>query len=395
MLAWAGMKLSLPALPSLKEVFHVSGNAIRTRTRTRISTRISISITSFFFCFGVGQFFWGILSDRFGRRWPLMAGLVLTAIGSVVALVSESLLVYALGRCLEGLGLSAISPIARAVLFETQSHDNARTILGRISMCTAAIPLIAQLAGGYLVVYAEWRWIFALFLVATLVIPGCVFFSFPETHLRSERNNVRSTVWNTVGDIIRNGRFWANASCYMACSGSLLGYYAAMPFWYTKDLQVPTQVYPWLAIFAVASYILGLTLSKRFGPRIGSIRMIWIGIAIGASPGVILMGLWPVEFTDTQTMIVLVAASMAIALGAGLVFPGANAGTIALFPHNRAIVSSITLTGVFISAGIMASVEGQLHATDIGLLGVVIVVPPLLAISIGEIFGRSPKRLLS
>ena len=81
MLAWGGMKLSLPALPVLEQVFEVSGDAMRA------------TITAFFICFALGQLAWGMISDRFGRRGPLLVGLALAAVGSAVVLVSESVVV--------------------------------------------------------------------------------------------------------------------------------------------------------------------------------------------------------------------------------------------------------------------------------------------------------------
>ena len=71
------------------------------------------------------------------------------------------------------------------------------------------------------------------------------------------------------------------------------------------------------------------------------------------------MALWSVELSTTMTVIVLVGASMLLALGAGLVFPGANAGAITPFPESPGLVSAATVTGVFLMAGVMAYLEGH------------------------------------
>jgi DHA1 family bicyclomycin/chloramphenicol resistance-like MFS transporter len=67
-LAWGGMKLSLPALPELERVFEVPGDAMRA------------TIADIFICFALGQLAWGMISDRMGRRGPLLAGLALASV---------------------------------------------------------------------------------------------------------------------------------------------------------------------------------------------------------------------------------------------------------------------------------------------------------------------------
>ena len=369
MLAWAGMKLSLPALPELEGIFNTSGTALRT------------TVMVFFICFAFGQLAWGIISDRIGRRQPLLIGLFVAAVGSGIVLLSDSVVIFGIGRSLEGLGLSAISPVGRAILFETRTHDRAKHELGRVSMCTAAIPMVAQVIGGYLVAYASWRWIFAGFLMMTVLTLLAVWRQLPETHPRGMKKQRPPTV-AALRDILRSRAYWSSASCYNACSGTLLGYYAAMPFWYSKHLSIPVQVYPWLAGFTVGVYIVALSLSRRLAARSSIRGVFWLGMFIALLPGLGLMALWSVELSVRTTVIVLVGASMLLALGAGLVFPEANAGAVKPFPENRGLASAVTVTGVFLMAGIMAFLEGQLHPPFLGLIGLTLAAPFLLTIPI-------------
>jgi len=379
MLAWGGMKLSLPALPVLEQVFEVSGDAMRA------------TITAFFICFALGQLAWGMISARFGRRGPLLVGLALAAVGSAVVLVSESVVVFGIGRCLEGIGLSAMSPIGRGILFESRSPQQAKHSLGHVSMCTASIPMFGQVIGGYLVAYASWRWIFAAFLVMTILIMLAVWRTLPETHPRGSKYS-RPPSGRALLCILGNRTFWANALCYITCSGTLLGYYAAMPFWYSEDLSIPVQVYPWLAGFTVGAYILGLVIARRLTRRTSARSLLWAGMFIALMPGLGLMALWSVELSTTMTVIVLVGASMLLALGAGLVFPGANAGAITPFPESPGLASAATVTGVFLMAGVMAYLEGHLHASFLGPIGLTLAIPFLLVIPVVAILAKKPDR---
>ena len=375
MLAWAGMKLSLPALPELERVFSTSGAALRT------------TVMIFFTFFALGQLGWGMLSDRIGRRKPLLIGLAMSAVGATIVLTSESVLVFGIGRSLEGLGLSAISPVGRAILFETRSHERAKHELARVSMCTAAIPMLGQVVGGYLVAYASWRWIFAGFLALTLATLMAIWKRLPETHTSIAREQPRATA-AALRHILMSREYWASATCYIACSGTLLGYYAAMPFWYSKHLGIPVQLYPWLAGFTVGTYILAVALSKRIVARKSTVSVFWIGMFLALIPGLGLMALWSVELSLFATVVVLVGASMVLALAAGLIFPEANAGAVKPFPENRGLASAVTVTCVFLMAGLMAFLEGQLHPPDLGFIGLTLAAPFLLAIPIVVLLNR-------
>ena len=105
-------------------------------------------------------------------------------------------------------------------------------------------------------------------------------------------------------------------------------------------------------------------------------------------PGLGLMALWSVELSLFATIVVLVGASMVLALAAGLIFPEANAGAVKPFPENRGLASAVTVTCVFLMAGLMAFLEGQLHPPDLGLIGLTLAAPFLLAIPIVVLLNR-------
>jgi hypothetical protein len=81
---------------------------------------------------------------------------------------------------------------------------------------------------------------------------------------------------------------------------------------------------------------------------------------------------------------------MLLALGAGMVFPGANAGAIAPFPESPGLASAATVTGVFLTAGAMAYLEGHLHASFLGPIGLTLTMPFLLVIPVVAILAKKP-----
>ena len=382
MLAWGGMKLSLPALPELEHVFNVPGHDLR------------VTVTIFFVCFALGQLAWGIISDHFGRRWPLIIGLMIGAIGSTVVLFSGDVIFFGIGRCLEGLGLSAVSPIGRAIVFQTRGATEGSHALARVGSCTALVPLLGQVLGGYIVAYASWRWIFGGFLIANVLVIVAIWWRLAEPPpLQSTEPEIG--LGRRLIRILRHPAFWSNTIMYMTCSGTLLGYYAAMPFWYADHLDVPIQMYPWLAAFTVGTYMLGLLCSRFLAKRMNAQRLMWIGMLLAMIPGILFLTMtWKLS-SNTENITLLVGASMILAAGASLVFPGANAGAIKSFPQWSGLVSAAILTCVFVAAGVTAYTLGSANPTNLHEVGWNLLAPPAIGLVAGSLFHMMAKRSMA
>jgi len=363
-----GLKMSLPALPYLEAVFQVPESAIRA------------SVTGFFFAFGIGQLFWGYISDIYGRKKPLIVGLFVTAIGTILALSSESLTVYIIGRCIEGVGLASVSPIARAILFETRSADRATKELGIVSMSTAFIPAVAQITGGYLMAFAGWRWIFATFLLLVCVAIASISMRLNET--LEDSNAPKVHFIRSLKKIVPSKTFWKWGIAYMACSGTLFGYYAAMPYWYIDDLQYKTYIYPYLACFNVASYVLGILVSHRISKKKPIEVLVPYGLLCAVIPGLLLTALSFFTIGDTTLVVSVVASTCLLAFSAGLVFSGANKNACRPFEQARALAAAVLIFGVFISSGIMAFIAGGVDVHRLHIVGLILLLPPAIAIVI-------------
>ena len=93
------MKLSLPALPVLQSVFHTNQDAIK------------LSVALFFICYACSQLVWGVFGESSGRRHPLLLGLFISIIGTVMVIFSNTISLYIIGHCIEGIGVGAMSPL--------------------------------------------------------------------------------------------------------------------------------------------------------------------------------------------------------------------------------------------------------------------------------------------
>ena len=126
-------------------------------------------ITFYLVGFAVGQLFFGPLSDRFGRKKPLYAGLVIFALGAVMAAFATSAAMMFAARILQGLGAAAPRVIAIAIVRDRFAGRQMARVMSFVIMTFIIIPILAPTAGQAIMAVASWRWLFLVLLAASLV----------------------------------------------------------------------------------------------------------------------------------------------------------------------------------------------------------------------------------
>ncbi len=140
----------LPALPALADSFGTS------------PSRVQLTLSAFILGFGTAQLVYGPLSDRWGRKPPLLAGIGLYIGASVLCAFSTRVASLIVLRLLQGLGACAGPLIARAVVRDIYDHDRAAYMLSLTTLIMGAAPLVAPLLGGQLLLAFGWRSIFGV-----------------------------------------------------------------------------------------------------------------------------------------------------------------------------------------------------------------------------------------
>jgi DHA1 family bicyclomycin/chloramphenicol resistance-like MFS transporter len=126
-------------------------------------------ITFYLAGFALGQLFFGPLSDRFGRKKPLYAGLLIFAIGAVMAAFATSAAMMLAARILQGIGAAAPRVIAIAIVRDRFSGRQMSRVMSFVIMTFIIIPILAPSAGQAIMAVASWRWLFLVLLAASLV----------------------------------------------------------------------------------------------------------------------------------------------------------------------------------------------------------------------------------
>jgi DHA1 family bicyclomycin/chloramphenicol resistance-like MFS transporter len=185
----------LPALPTIAREFEVS------------ISQVEHSLAAYFLGITVGQVLVGPLSDRFGRRWPLMIGLLLYIIGSAACAIAQDPLALDGARFIQALGGCGGTVLARACVRDLFPPEEASRIFAQMLLILSVSPLFAPLFGGWMLLVASWRWLFWIQGIAALLALGIVIFRLPETHAGSERTLHPFAVLKDYVVIARDRRF--------------------------------------------------------------------------------------------------------------------------------------------------------------------------------------------
>lgn len=224
----------LPAMPSMENELH--GN-------------IELTVTGFLIGFALAQIVWGPISDKFGRKLPLILGTILFVIGSIGCAISTSMATIVIWRVIQAFGACTGPMIARAMVRDVYAKTEAARKLSGLMILMAIAPIVGPLLGGQILKFANWHYIFWLLAVIGIIMLGFVLL-LPETlpkNSRSEKSTFQA--FKNYQVLLSNKKFMQYTLCLTFFYMAAYGFIAGSPGVYIKYFKIQEQYYGWL--FAV------------------------------------------------------------------------------------------------------------------------------------------------
>lgn len=332
------LDLYLPAFPSIAESFGTdTGSVLLTMSACLIGL-------------GVGQVFWGPVSDRYGRKRPLVVGLAVFIGASLLIAVAPSFAALVVLRLLQALGGSAGIVIARAVVRDLYSGNDLARAMSAIVTVFAIAPVVAPLIGSGILLVAPWPWMFVfLAAFATACLIGVL--RMPETLPADRRtdHNARGAV-GQYRTIIANPQFRFAAVIAALGSTALFTYISSSPAVIIDFYGVGEGGFALIFAGLSLCFALGAQINMRLLKRFRVIALLRASVAtqlaasIAVLAGALLVVALPV------LLIPLVVALMTVA--------GVNSNGIALaldpFPRSAASAAAL-VGGLQMTMGALAS----------------------------------------
>ena len=224
----------LPAFPQIGRDLHAGASLVE------------LSLTSFFIGMTLGQLIYGPLSDHYGRKKPLIAGMTVYLLASFGCAFSRSIHVLILFRVLQALGGCAGMVIARAVVRDLFDKKRVAHIFSILMLVMGLAPILAPLAGGYLSEYFGWRFIFAALGGFCFITLLCAAFFLPETCSASEGRYLFRSTFRAYGELLHDRHFLGYALAGGAIYAGMFAYIAGSPFVLITLFGVRPEHYGWI-----------------------------------------------------------------------------------------------------------------------------------------------------
>jgi DHA1 family bicyclomycin/chloramphenicol resistance-like MFS transporter len=363
----------LPALPKIADDLSVS------------SSFVQLTLTGTLAGLALGQLIVGPLSDSLGRRHPLMAGIVLHMVASVLCMLAPNLAVLGLGRVLQGVGAAAAMVVAIAVVGDLFADNAAATVLSRLMLVLGVAPVVAPSLGAAVLLHGSWHWVFTTLVVLAGTLLLVAVLALPETLPPSHRRPLRVRgIAATYVELLRDKRFVMLVLVAALGMSGLFAYIAGASFvlqgTYGLDQQAFALVFGAGAVALIGATQFNVVLLRRFAPQT---IVLWALVAASLA-GVVFVGL---SFAHIGGLAGFVLPVWAILTPMGLVIP--NAPAVALSRHPDAAGTAAALLGAaqFGLGAAVAPLVGVLGNDEIALAlvmtaGMVIALLALLAVGV-------------
>ncbi|MEF8709321.1 MAG: multidrug effflux MFS transporter [Candidatus Accumulibacter propinquus] len=319
--------LYLPSLPTLARVF----------ASDVASVQLTLSV--FLAGFACGQIVYGPLSDRYGRRPVLLAGLLLFCVGSLGCVFAHSIDRLILARFVQALGACAGPVIGRAVVRDLWGASESARVIAYMGGAMAIGPLLGPTLGGFLTVLFGWQSNFVLLLLVAVVQLAVV------ARVLGESNVHRDPEATTPARMLANFRRLLADRSYLGylltfsfSYSALFAFISASSFVLADRHGLTPQVYGMCFGIVVAGYLIGSVASGRLVRRLGSDGLLARGACLGAVAGVSMAVL---EFSGVHGVAAILAPMFFCTVATGLVMPNAIARALAPYPTMAGSASAL------------------------------------------------------
>ena len=331
--------LYLPAFPELMEYFGTT------------TSLIQLSLTFGGIGLAAGQLVIGPLSDKYGRRRPLILSLTVFVVSTLICLLCRDVITFICFRLLQGIAAAGGVVISRSIAVDLYEGKEFTRFFAMLSAVQGLAPIVAPIAGGLLLGITDWRGIFAVLLLIGVAILAAAFRfreSLPEE--RRQTGSVLATFAN-FRSVLGNKHF----VCYMLIQsfamGVLFAYISSSPFIFQTEYGLTPVMYSVCFAFNGLAIMTGNLIVPRFGSEeralgIGACCLLIASLVLA----VCLMGGWSVVAIEIGFLVLLFCV--------GMVLPTSTSLALALERKNSGNASAMLGFFQFTFAGLVAPLVG-------------------------------------
>ncbi|MDM8522491.1 multidrug effflux MFS transporter [Desulfococcaceae bacterium HSG8] len=263
----------LPALPLLQEVWQEP------------LVMVNMTLVAFFITYCLFLLIYGPISDRFGRRRPLMTGICIYILASLVCALAYDVDVMIIARIIQGAGAAAASALSLVICKDLFDARRRERIIAYVTVIVTLSPMMAPIIGGWVVTFFSWRWIFVIQAgFGTVALIGV--YQMQE----SLRTFSKVSPWKIMGSYIRlmGNRRFLSLTLFMSILGlPFFAFIAGSSDIYISRFGLSEQTFGYFFAFNAVALMTGALIFSKLVCRVASARLMTAGFI-----GVIVAGMW-------------------------------------------------------------------------------------------------------
>lgn len=300
----------LPGFPAIALAFGTDEQHVQT------------TLAAYFLGLSIGQLVYGPIADRFGRRTPLLVGLVLFTLSSLACALAPTLEWLIFARFVQALGGCAGMVLSRAIVSDTCDAVGSAKVFSQLMLVMGLAPILAPMLGGFLVNHYSWQWIFVALTLFSAMATAAVALWLPESMPASRARQPLSGALGSYGRLLRDRLFMGYALTGSIAMAGMFAYVAGSPFVFIKLYGVPAGHFGWLFGSNAAGFILVAQINARLLSRYGPAKLLSRAVWVYFGAGLVLLGTVALH---TQALWVLMVPLFVCIASLGCILPNASA----------------------------------------------------------------------
>ncbi|MDO5667807.1 MAG: multidrug effflux MFS transporter [Alcaligenaceae bacterium] len=372
----ATIDLYLPTFPVIATDFKIPQN------------RVELTVSAFLFGLSISQIIVGPLTDRYGRKMPLLIGALLYLIASLICAFAPSFEFLLLGRMLQALGAACFMTISRAVIrdhYSTQEAANAMTVL---MLLTGLAPVVAPMIGAFLANHTGWRGLFLILTGYGLVSFLLVAFFFKESLTEEKRLKISPKIIarnyfdllfdrSFIGFSLAAGFSMATMFAFIASSSTIL----------MEVYGLGAREFAWSFALVALGMLVGSQscgfLLRRNVPVATLYRFAAYWTVLVLALGVVL------SLVNLVNLAVFMLIMFCFTIGLGIINPTAPILALRKQGHRLGMASALTGATLFLFGTVSSAIVSHWHTgTELPLLATMLFFS-LLALIFGQVLAKS------
>ena len=352
-LSTLSLNMFLPSLPSMAADFQAD------------YALVNLSIAGFLAITAVLQVIMGPLSDRYGRRPVLLAGLAIFIAASLGCALATDVWVFLFFRILQG-AVIAGTALSRAVIRDMVPAQEAASLMGYVSMAMAVAPMLGPMFGGALDAIFGWRANFLAFTGLGIVLLLLCWFDLGETN--KEPSETFRRQFASYPELFRSRRFWGYSLCMAFSTAAFYSFLSGAPLVAQTLLGVSSAELGLYIGSITGGFFFGSFLSGRLAKRTALTTMMLSGRLVAC--GGLLVGLLFVA-SGTINIFTLFGATLCVGIGNGLTMPSSNAGALSVRPRLAGSASGLSGALTVGAGAVFTSVTGAIVSETHGAIALI------------------------